>query len=82
MADVITLVKYQDGQLSIRVFKTLDEAKQVMSKEYSEVLDLYYYEDLDLITEDYKESEISEEYAFVYVEDNTNTIWEIFTIQV
>jgi hypothetical protein len=82
MADVITLVKYQDEELSIRVFKTLDEARQVISKEYSKVLDLYYYEDLELIGEKYKDSEISEDYAFVYVEDNTHTIWEIFTIQV
>lgn len=79
MAETITLVKYQDEELSIRVFKTFDEAKQVISKEYSELLGLYDDEDLDYL---YKSSEISEEYAFVYVEDNTHTIWEIFTIQV
>ncbi len=79
MADVITLVKYQNGELSIRVFKTLDEAKQVISKEYFKLLDYFSDEDSEHL---YIENDISEEYAFVYVEDNTNTIWEIFTIQV
>ena len=79
MADVITLVKYKNGELSIRVFKTLDEAEQVISKEYSELVEEYNDEDYEDI---YKESDISGEYAFVYAEDNTHTIWEIFTIQV
>lgn len=82
MAEIITLVKYQDGQLSIEVFKTLAKARKTMTKDYRKCMDFYYYDDLDLITQKDKDSEISEDYAYVYVADNTHTIWEIFAIQV
>ena len=85
MAEIYTLVKYQDSKLDNRVFDTLDGAKQVLLREYTELL-----KDINnaikLFPNDKKlkryKKYFSEEYAYLHAEDNTHAIWEIFTIQV
>ena len=85
MAEIYTLVAYNYMELSMRVFDTLDEAKQVMSKEYSEVL-TDIHEAIKLYPKDRRfkrhKKYFSEEYASLYVENEINAKWKIFTIQV